>query len=147
MDTNKLVGIPYIEPAPDLTVRLRDGGFVSILKSSDIVIPRKHPDGTHRPNGIFIGYGPDIKAGEKIDPIDLLDMTPLMLYFLGLPVPSNLEGRVPAEALRKETLEAREVEQGGATVTTSGGDSDKGEPSEEEREALLKQMKLLGYMD
>jgi predicted AlkP superfamily phosphohydrolase/phosphomutase len=147
VDTNKLEGTPYVEPSPDLTVRLRDGGFVSILKSSHVVVPRENPDGTHRPNGIFIGYGPDIKASEHIEPIDLLDMTPLMLYFLGLPIPKNLEGRVPAEVLRDETLQKREVEHGGTTVTRSRDSSGDKEPSEEEREALLQQMKLLGYMD
>lgn len=151
VDTNKLEGTPYVEPSPDLTMRLRDGGFVSILKSPEIVVPRKHIDGTHRPNGIFIGHGPDIRKGGHIAPIDLLDMTPLMLYLLGLPVPENLEGRVPSEILEKTALETRPVEHGNATVTPhsqSGSDSGSGDgPTPEEKEALIKQMKLLGYMD
>jgi len=147
VDLNKLEGTPYVEPSPDITLRLRDGGFVSILKSNEIVVPREHADGTHRPNGIFIGRGPDIKQGEQVPPLNLLDITPLLLYFLGLPVPENLEGRVPKEVLKAETVAARPVEQAGATVKQADSASEDREPTPEEREALMNQLKLLGYMD
>lgn len=146
VDLNKLEGSPYVEPSPDVTVRLRDGGFVSILKSKEVVIPREHPDGTHRPNGIFIAYGPDIRQGMAVEPLNLLDITPLMLHLLGLPVPEDLEGRVPSEILRAEAGERR-VEQAGATAAVKPKAAARKEPTPEEREALLKQMKILGYMD
>ena len=122
--------------------------FVSILRANEIVVPREHPDGTHRPNGVFIGRGPDIRAGEQIDPIDILDITPLMLYFLGLPIPEDLEGQVPEQILSGESLQTRPVEQSGTTAAAEPSDQPaEREPSPEEREALLRQMKLLGYMD
>lgn len=147
VDTNKLEGTPYVEPSPDVTVRLRDGGFVSILKSGDVVVPREAPDGTHRPNGIFVAWGPDIRSGETIDPLDLLDITPMMLHMLGLPVPEDLEGRVPVEAFRPEALEAQPVSTSGQTAGGATAGAGKAEPSREERDALIKQMKILGYMD
>lgn len=142
VDANKLMGKSYIEPCPDLTLHLRDGGFVSILHSDEIVKPRPFPDGTHRPAGIFVGHGPSFAKGKQIEPLDLLDMTPLMLTLMGLPVPADLEGRVPTEVLA-ETLD---VQQGAATTAPAVAEDDD-EPSEEEREALLRQMKQLGYMD
>lgn len=142
VDTNKLMGKPYIEPCPDLTLHLRDGGFVSILHSDEIVKPRPFPDGTHRPAGIFVGHGPSFAKGKKIEPLDLLDMTPLMLTLMGLPVPADMEGRVPTEVL----AEALDVQQGAATTAPAVAEDDD-EPSQEEREALLRQMKQLGYMD
>jgi predicted AlkP superfamily phosphohydrolase/phosphomutase len=150
VDLNKLEGTPYVEPSPDLTLRIRDGGFVSILKSSAVVTERKHADGTHRPNGIFIGKGPDIKnGGEQIAPLKIVDITPLMLHLVELPVPKNLEGRVPTELLNNISLEKRQVVEKGVTETQSLGTkkANQAEPTEEEREALLQQMKLLGYMD
>lgn len=151
VDMNKLEGTPYVEPSPDLTVRLRDGGFVSILKSSEVVAPREHPDGTHRPNGVFIGHGPGIAARESpIEAINLLDITPLMLYLLGLPVPKNLEGRVPEEVLTPDALVSRPVAQADKTVPAGNAGRGAGkdrEPTPEEKEALIKQMKLLGYME
>lgn len=145
VDLNKLEGSPYVEPSPDVTLRLRDGGFVSILKSSDVVIPREHPDGTHRPNGIFLAHGPDFHQGLAVDPLNLLDITPLFLHLLGLPVPEDLEGRVPSEILRADASKRR-VEQAAPTAAVANRGARK-EPTAEEREALLKQMKILGYMD
>jgi len=126
-------------------LRLRDGGFVSILKSENVVVPREHPDGTHRPNGIFIACGPDIRQGLAVEPLNLLDITPLLLHLLGLPVPEDLEGRVPAEILSADAG-SRRVEQGATTAAVQSKSTRK-EPTAEEREALLKQMKILGYMD
>ena len=146
VDLNKLEGSAYVEPSPDVTLRLRDGGFVSILKASDIVIPRAHPDGTHRPNGIFIAHGPDVRQGLAVEPLNLLDITPLLLHLLGLPVPEDLEGRVPSEILRADAGK-RPVQQAGATASVAAGKGQRKEPTPEEREALLKQMKILGYMD
>ncbi len=98
-DLNKLRGTSFVEPCPDITVRLRDGGFVSILKSSEIVTQRPTPDGTHRPAGIFIGHGPSFRKGARLDALNILDVSPLILTLLGIPVPSDMEGRVPTEAL------------------------------------------------
>jgi len=145
VDLDKLEGIPYVEPSPDVTLHLRDGGFVSILKSSEVVVPREHADGTHRPNGIFVGFGPSFQHGIAADALNLLDITPLLLHLLGLPVPQDLEGRVPVELLRADAGE-RLVDQAAATVAPQVKSSRR-EPTAEEREALLKQMKILGYMD
>lgn len=143
-DMNKMRGVNYAEPCPDITVRLRDGGFVSILNSEDCVVQRPLADGTHRPEGIFVGYGPDFRRDETVDALNLLDMTPLMLALMGLPVPENLEGRVPVEALEpgfEHTLGAA------SRTATAGAAPDVAEPTAEEREVLLRQMKKLGYMD
>ncbi|MGZ8496285.1 MAG: alkaline phosphatase family protein, partial [Candidatus Binatia bacterium] len=142
-DLNKLRGSSFVEPCPDITLRLRDGGFVSILKSSQILSQRAEADGTHRPAGIFVGHGPSFKRGAQLEALSLLDIAPLILTLLDLPVPNDLEGRVPAEAL----AEKREIKQGGATVTAAPQDADRAEPSPEEREALMNQLKILGYMD
>lgn len=142
-DLNKLRGTSFIEPCPDITLRLRDGGFVSILKSKDIVAQRPEADGTHRPAGIFIGHGPSFKKGAGLDALSLLDVSPLILTLMGLPVPSDLEGRVPTEAF----AEKHEAVIGAATQVQGVPEEDRAEPSEEEREALMKQLKILGYMD
>ena len=63
-----------------------------------------------------------------------------------LPVLEDLEGRVPAAILRADAGKRR-VEQAGATVAVQSKATARKEPTAEEREALLKQMKILGYMD
>lgn len=143
-DANRLRGVAFAGPCPDVSVRLRDGGFVSILNSPEIVVKRAHRDGTHRPNGIFIGYGPSFKRGAAIAPISILDITPLILHLLGIAVPRDLEGTVPMAALAVD----RPVVSGAATEAEAGGNgADEREPTEEERQALMAQLRLLGYMD
>jgi len=142
-DLNKLRGSSFVEPCPDITLRLRDSGFVSILKSNEVLSQRPQPDGTHRPAGIFIGYGPSFRKGARIDRLNILDISPLILTLLGIPVPGDMEGRVPTEALVGE----HEVRKGEATMAPNADASDRAEPSDEEREALMSQLKILGYMD
>jgi predicted AlkP superfamily phosphohydrolase/phosphomutase len=142
-DLNKLRGSNFIEPCPDITLRLRDGGLVSILKSNEILTQRPQADGTHRPAGIFVGHGPSFRKGAKIDALDLLDISPLILTLLGIPVPSDMEGRVPTETLIGE----HEVRMGEATAAPAADASERPEPTAEEREALMNQLKLLGYMN
>jgi predicted AlkP superfamily phosphohydrolase/phosphomutase len=142
VDMNRLRGVPYVGACPDLTLRVRDGGFMSILKSDEIVTQREVPDGTHRPDGIFIGYGPSFKRGATINPIDLVDIAPLILSLLGIPIPKSIEGKVPLAALQTEPTITM-----GAPAMVAQRNTSEPEPTEEEREALMKQLKVLGYMD
>jgi predicted AlkP superfamily phosphohydrolase/phosphomutase len=142
-DLNKLRGRSFSGPCPDITIRLRDGGFVSTLKSQEVLGQRPNADGTHRPAGIFIGYGPSFRKGVRLDSINILDISPLILTLMGIPVPSDMEGHVPTEALVGD----REVSRGAATAAPDTNASDRAEATEEEREALMSQLKVLGYMD
>lgn len=143
----KIDGKPHLPYSADITVRLRDFGFVSIVRSGEIVKPRLKPDGTHRPNGIFIGRGPAIRVGEKQDPLSILDITPLLLYLLDLPIPDDMEGRVPTEILCSEALAAQPIKHGLPTQATQEANQSQKEISQEEKDALLAQLQLLGYMD
>jgi predicted AlkP superfamily phosphohydrolase/phosphomutase len=148
VNLNKLEGSPDAENLPDINIKLRDYGFVSILKAKDVVVPREKPEGTHRPNGIFIARGSDIEVDQQIQPLSILDITPLLLYFLGLPIPTDLEGRVPTEILRTETLMTHPVERQGVTKSLNeDANEQRKDASDEEKEALMEQLKLLGYMD
>lgn len=140
-EMNKMRGTGFVEPCPDITLKLRDGGFVSILASDTVVKPRPLADGTHRPDGIFIGHGPAFRRDEHLDPLNLLDIAPLILTLLGLPVPRDLEGRVPVEALEPGITATT----GGTTQTRATAEHE--EIPEEDRQILLRQMQKLGYMD
>lgn len=141
---------PYVALAPDLTLELRDGGLVSILASDDPFKPRSEPSGTHRPEGVFIARGPGLRQGVRLPALSILDVAPLVVYSLGLPVPTDLEGQVPTDALDPALLEARPVE----TVAPSGPASSApseipvGPALDEEAEAeLLRRLRALGYVE
>lgn len=134
--------------APDLTLSLRDGGFVSILPSDTILKPRDKPDGTHRPHGIFMAAGPGIRQGASVSPLSILDVTPTLLYTLGLPIPKDLEGRVPEEIFDPSQIQARPIVSG---EPTRSPEEMPGRPTmtpdvDVETE-VIKQLKALGYME
>ncbi|MCC6019139.1 MAG: alkaline phosphatase family protein [Candidatus Verstraetearchaeota archaeon] len=58
--------------------------------------------GTHRPEGIFIAYGPDISRNIQLkEPLFTWDVAPLILHMLGLPIPSYMDGCVRKEIFRE----------------------------------------------
>jgi len=149
---------PYLELAPDLTLELQDGGLVSILASDTAVSPRPEPSGTHRPEGIFVAHGPGIRQGVQLPALSILDVAPLVLYSLGVPVPEDLEGRVPTEALEPAALRARPAlsEAGGPVETASKSQTSSAKPTQtqpglvldEETEAeIMRRLRALGYVE
>ena len=53
--------------------------------------------GHHRPDGIFFALGKPFVAGKQIEEARLLDVAPTLLHLLGLPIPSDMDGRVLEE--------------------------------------------------
>lgn len=101
--------------------------------------------GTHRLNGVMIMAGPGIKAGYRLRAASVLDMTPTLLYLLGLPVARDMEGRVLLEAFYPEVYKRKPVQ----TVETyedepfrPGGSIRKSAVDEK----LMKELRSLGYL-
>lgn len=76
-------------------VLLSDHGFYSDHQRP-LHIPSE-PSGPaveHSPYGIFVMAGPGIKKGSEISGASVLDVTPTLLHHAGLPVGSDMEGKV-----------------------------------------------------
>ncbi len=54
----------------------------------------------HRLNGIIVLSGPAFKEGVSLKGATILDLTPTILYLLGLPVAKDMEGKVLLDAFR-----------------------------------------------
>lgn len=141
---------PYLELAPDLTLELQDGGFLSILASESPVASRPEPRGTHRPDGIFVAGGPAFHHGAQLPVLSILDVAPLILWSLGLPIPANLDGRIPLNALDPAALRRRPVQaaalSNGLPVGRPAADTESGLDEETERE-ILRRLRALGYLE
>jgi predicted AlkP superfamily phosphohydrolase/phosphomutase len=70
----------------------------------DVVTEVSELSGTHDSsnNGILIAAGPSIAAGAQLDGISVHDITPTVLYGLGLPVAENFVGRAWTELYRPD---------------------------------------------
>ena len=137
---------PHMHLAPDLTLVLRDHGFVSIRNYSPAVIDRERPAGTHHPDGIFLAYGKGIAANGMQDRKQIVDVAPALLHSAGLPIPEDFEGEVPENFFAADWLEKNPVVQGPKTERTANENMDR-EIDANEKQQIIEQLQMLGYME
>jgi predicted AlkP superfamily phosphohydrolase/phosphomutase len=138
----------YNEQAPDLTLVMQDYGFVSILNKSPDIAHRPEVEGTHYPEGIFMGRGPGIQRGVALPPFSILDIAPCLLYSLGLKIPSDFEGALP-DGIFDESFMAEHPYQVGPPThppDTYAVPADRDSDSEEEAQ-IYERLKSLGYIE
>lgn len=89
-----------IEPAP-----LRRRLLPSRAGTRD-ALSGSHEEG---PSGFLFALGPGVRAGQRFGRAALADVAPTVLYLLGLPIASNLDGRIIDALLDPEEIRARPV--------------------------------------
>lgn len=136
-----------MKEAPDLTLVLRDYGFVSIRNLQPVVVPREVPAGTHHPDGIFLANGPGIQQGLKVERRNIADVAATWLYSLGLPIPEDLEGQVPESFFTPEYLQDHPICWGAPTQVTSDRTEPTNNISDRDKELIIAQLQMLGYME
>jgi predicted AlkP superfamily phosphohydrolase/phosphomutase len=137
-----------MERAPDLTLVLRDRGFVSVLRSERVLRPRPEVVGTHRPEGVFLARGPGLRAGVRLEPLRIEDITPLLLYSLDLPIPEDLDGRLAEEAVAPELLRLRPGLHGAPTETPKSFFAARASEVDHGAEAaVIERLQALGYLE
>ncbi len=139
---------PAMEDAPDITLFLRDGGHPAVLNSNEIVRSRHEVSGMHRHEGVFIALGPGLRHGLSLPPRGIADVTPTMLYCLGLPIPEGLDGNFVREAFEKDQLAAEPVRYEHVDAQAEKRSQSPEESMNAEDEAtVLERLRQLGYMD
>jgi predicted AlkP superfamily phosphohydrolase/phosphomutase len=145
---------PFDALGPDLTLVMADGGLVSILPSEVMVAPRPEVAGAHRPLGVLVASGPLFQRGANLAEVPITDVAPTLLYSLGIPIPDDLDGRLP-EALfhphvlaeRPPTFASSSSDAQGA-VAVGAVTPDPGLLYDAEAEAtMLKRLRALGYVE
>lgn len=138
---------PHMENACDLTLVLRDNGFVSIRNIKPVVMKRPNPAGTHHPDGVFLAYGKGISdTGKMAARRKIADVCPTLLHSLGIPVPSDFEGTVAESFFQDEYLMKHPVTTGAPTQKI-GERAASEEIDDAEKKQILEQLQMLGYME
>jgi predicted AlkP superfamily phosphohydrolase/phosphomutase len=139
---------PY---APDLFFVARNYSYLGrpmfggreVIRSSTQV-----PNGFHRPDGIFLAHGPHVTSGRAVTGSHIADITPTILYSLGLPVPKEMDGKPLSEIFEADFQPEKKGQEVSATESPQPPE---GTPSEgyrpEEASAIEKRLRALGYED
>jgi predicted AlkP superfamily phosphohydrolase/phosphomutase len=139
------------DQSPDLTLVLRDYGFVSVLRSQEVVRPRPEVVGAHHPDGIFVAAGAGVRRGVTVDRLSILDVTPAMMHGLGQAIPREFEGRLPREIYTPEYLEARPTDLETAAVLGEvqppAAETGPAYYDAEGEKALMERLRALGYLE
>ena len=139
---------PNNQQAPDITLVLADHSFISVVDKVPAIYQRPEIEGTHYPIGILLAGGPGIKPGATIPARDIADVTPCMLYSLGLPLPSDFEGQLATDLFTDDCLATDPPRTGDPTILLDPDALDGAPGMEaEEEDQIFKQLQALGYVE
>lgn len=139
---------PWMGRAPDLTLTLRDHGFLSVLNAAQAVVPRKAPVGTHHPDGVLMGVGPGLKRGTTVPRCNILDVASLLAHSVGIEIPAEYEGQFPAQLYDERYLESDPARVSWSAVAAAENEAAPQEAmSEEEELVLTERLRSLGYIE
>jgi len=89
---------PYIHLAPDLLLIPYDRKWIISDSLSNKQVFEKVPDytinGDHRDEGILVMGGNRIKMSTNLKQAHIVDITPTILYLMGIPIGSNMDGKI-----------------------------------------------------
>jgi predicted AlkP superfamily phosphohydrolase/phosphomutase len=96
----------------------------------------------HRMDGVFIAAGPGIRRGVEVGGLEVSDITPMVLYMMGLAIPEGLDGKVKTDVFEAAEIARRPP----AYFKPDAG----GAPDERRRatddESVKQRLKGLGYI-
>lgn len=135
------------ERLPDLILHTDRARYVSFghadFGSNKIVEPSTGQTGHHHMVGVVGLAGPGVQTHLQLPEASLLDLAPTILHYLGLPVPSYMDGRVLTEAFTADFNSANPIHVQ-ETDPTAGRED--GGFSEDEEALVMDKLRDLGYV-
>ncbi|MFN7144728.1 MAG: alkaline phosphatase family protein, partial [Myxococcota bacterium] len=94
---------PEVGLAADLLIATHDDSVWFYYSEGDVptdVFEKSGwASGNHEPDGLFLGWGPDFRAGAEIADANIVDILPTLFATMGVPIPDDIDGRVLREVL------------------------------------------------
>ncbi|MFN0150717.1 MAG: alkaline phosphatase family protein [bacterium] len=97
----------------------------------------------HRNEGVILLAGPGVRRGVWLPPVSILDVTPTILWLMGLPVARDMAGRPFVSAFEADFIEDHPVELIPTYETTP---RETGTVTGSEDEAIEERLRALGYL-
>jgi len=137
----------HLERAADILfipTRMEYFGFGEYEFGSNKIIERveRGISGTHRMNGVVLMWGEPVAPAVELQGANIYDLAPTILYLMGEPVPTDMDGRVLADGLQPvyadlSDLRYKKLVATGATATD--------EQSADDEAIITERLRNLGY--
>lgn len=138
---------PYAKNGPDIHLVLDDYNMIAFplfATNNQVIADQIRGDsGCHRREGIFIAYGPQVRAAGELEECSILDLAPTLMALLGQPVPSEMDGRVLQEIF-SQPLEVTYEDAAGAVGDAQLTESQSLQDAEERQ--IEERLRSLGYL-
>ncbi|MEK6635384.1 MAG: alkaline phosphatase family protein [Planctomycetota bacterium] len=145
----------FTDRAPDLIVRWVDYAYHSrqrfgeeekeiFMDAQKMPLTNLEMNGFHKMDGIFIAKGAGIRKGVEITGAEIIDMSPTILYMMGLPIPEDMDGKVLNDIFKSECCEEGKIRT--EKTATGAKKNDYEGYSESEAKKVEERLKNLGYI-
>jgi len=156
---NEIYCGPYSDNAPDLILDWwSDSQFV--IKQSfpcheddPIVVRRGRTlasgtewSGTHRMNGLMLFKGPGFTKGRQDGGATIIDMAPTVLFYLGVPIPEDMDGKMIEAVFEDSFLRSHPLTYQKIGKNETGAE-EQGYYSDAEAEKIRERLAGLGYLE
>ncbi len=140
-----------IQKAPDILIFLNDGyfpfGYAFNYDKPDSIsvndrIDQPFVTGIESGDGILLIRDKNIEANATFKNSKIIDLTPTLLYLLGLPVPKDMDGKVLEEIFKKSCLQKNPITYEEATEKTREKEQ---AYSKEDTRKIKERLEKLGY--
>lgn len=150
----------FLEHAPDL-VLLQDQSKYELTPRSSLLAKERRPIRVpsleerkndirptcgHRMNGILIARGKHVKKNAKIHRANIIDLAPTMLYLMGHPINSDMDGKVIEEVFIDDFLKNNEIVYKDEPSEDQSAEKVLTVYDKEEQEIIEENLKGLGYL-
>jgi len=137
---------PYTPNSPDLAVQPKAGYLLQTQTSEEKLFASPKIAGHHRPFGVFISYGPDIRKGYNIKNAEIIDIAPTILHMMGTPITKQMDGEVLTTIFDENSELYREPAQCEEFKERVRETRPKEIYTKEEEEEIKERLKRLGYL-
>jgi predicted AlkP superfamily phosphohydrolase/phosphomutase len=138
---------PHIDEAPDLQFLPADMSNKPLgtldLTSNKFITPVYGNSGDHRMHGIFLGRGPELRRGAKVEGARIIDYAPTILHSFGVEVPADMDGRVLEEVFTDEYMQQNPVRLTDAAFAET---EKAGAMTDEESDEIRERLRGWGYL-
>jgi len=150
---------PHTDLAPDLvlswweddTFMIRPSsatpGGASVRKLGTSLDRLINQSGTHRSQGVFLFHGRPFSRLHIADKTRIVDLAPTLLYLMGCPIPTDMDGRVIDAAFTKEYLASHPIRYCDPPHAASEEQNHVETYSTQDAAIVRERLRALGYME